>query len=104
MNPGTKQELSGAAKHSLKKKIIVSGNKKSARSAKARSADFILHPVHMDHKSFILALDKCSNRYRLGGRTSYRNGKMLLAATTVLARRVPPSPPARIVGQPPASR
>jgi hypothetical protein len=74
LNPGTKEELSGAAKHSLKKKIIVSGNKKSALREKARSADFLLFPVHMDHKSFILVLDKCSNRYRRLGRKKLGNG------------------------------
>jgi hypothetical protein len=46
---------------------MVSDNKKSARRAKARLADFSLGPIRLEQKGFILALDKCSNRYPLVG-------------------------------------
>jgi len=35
LNPDAKERLTGVAKRSLKKKIIVSGNKKSARREKS---------------------------------------------------------------------
>ena len=85
LNPGTKQELRGVAKHSLKKKIIVSSNKKSARRAKARTADFSLDPVHMDRQSFIFALDNCSNRYPLVGGMRQRR----FAGTNSKPRKLP---------------
>ena len=54
--------------HSLKQKIIVSSNKKSATGESPCSADFVLEPVKLDHKGSISALDNCSNRYpRVGG-------------------------------------
>ena len=67
-NLAKNSQSDGVAKHSLKKKITVSGNQKSATGESPCSADFVFRPVQLDHKGSISALDKCSNRYpRVGG-------------------------------------
>jgi len=68
-----KRRRGAVATHSLKKKIIVSDNQKSATGESPCSADFVLGPVKLDHKEFISALDRCSNRYPLVGGTRQRH-------------------------------
>jgi len=87
-----KRRRGAVATHSLKKKIIVSDNQKSATGESPCSADFVLGPVKLDHKEFISALDRCSNRYPLVGGTRQRHfdGTSLSHENCLKTRRLPP--------------